>query len=91
MDQMPLVLLVAAAAIGIVAVVAITRRSPAPGTAGSAESPFAAATEGMKRCPSCGTRHPPHFNVCPHDGSQLLESDELVGTIGADPFHLQMG
>lgn len=71
MDQLPLVLLVAAAAIGVVAVVAITRRNPAPGTAGSAESPFAASTEGMKRCPSCGVGNLVTERNCSSCGRQL--------------------
>jgi hypothetical protein len=48
-----LLALVALAAIGIVAVLFILRRerrSSAP----PAESPFAASTEGEKRCPRCG-------------------------------------
>ena len=55
MDQTILfVLLVTAAAGGILALAALTRRSPTPTTAGAHETPYAASTEGMKRCPSCG-------------------------------------
>jgi hypothetical protein len=48
------VLLITAAAGGVLALVAITRGSPAPNHASANESPYAVSTEGMKRCPSCG-------------------------------------
>jgi len=55
MDQaILLVPLVTAAAGGILALAAITRRGPTPTTAGAHENPYAASTEGMKRCASCG-------------------------------------
>ncbi|HEY7702829.1 MAG TPA: hypothetical protein VIB02_10990 [Candidatus Limnocylindrales bacterium] len=52
-DSTPFIALIVAAAVGMVAVVVILRREsrvPTP-----QESPFAVSTEGMKRCPSCGT------------------------------------
>jgi hypothetical protein len=55
MEQaMLIVLLITAAAGGVLALLAITRGSPAPNHASANESPYAASTEGMKRCPSCG-------------------------------------
>lgn len=53
MDQTQIVAIVAAAALGILATIAILRkqrRALAP----PQESPFAASTEGEKRCPKCG-------------------------------------
>lgn len=53
MDQTLLLVLILAAAFGIVATLFILRRQrlhPAP----PPESPFAASTEGEKRCPQCG-------------------------------------
>jgi len=49
-----LLLLVVAAAIGIVGTIGILRRQRRALEAAGRESPFAIATEGMKRCPSCG-------------------------------------
>jgi hypothetical protein len=55
MEQMVLlVLLVTAATGGVLALVAITRGSPAPNHASANETTYAVSTEGMKRCPSCG-------------------------------------
>ena len=53
MDQTQLVAITGAAALGILATIFILRRQrhalqPPP------ESPFAASTEGEKRCPKCG-------------------------------------
>jgi serine/threonine-protein kinase len=33
-----------------------------------------------KYCPQCSTRHPQNFDMCPHDGTRLVDADELVGT-----------
>jgi hypothetical protein len=55
MEQaMLIVVLITAAAGGVLALIAITRGSPAPKHASANESPYAVSTEGMKRCPSCG-------------------------------------
>jgi tRNA A-37 threonylcarbamoyl transferase component Bud32 len=36
--------------------------------------------EDMPRiCPTCGVRYPAEFKVCPRDGSELSEPDELIG------------
>jgi len=49
-----LLLLVAAAAIGVVATMFIVRRQRRDRQARRQESPYAVSTEGQKRCPSCG-------------------------------------
>jgi hypothetical protein len=57
MDDLTLVALVAAAVIGLIASIMVLRRErqAAEATAGDvAAHSFAVATEGMKRCPSCG-------------------------------------
>jgi hypothetical protein len=55
MDQTTqLLVLIAAAAVGIVATLAILRRDRQRTEEAGRESPFAVSTEGMKRCPSCG-------------------------------------
>ena len=55
MDQTTQILaLVLVAALGIAAVVIILRRDRLTTEETSRETPFAVATEGMKRCPSCG-------------------------------------
>jgi serine/threonine-protein kinase len=33
-----------------------------------------------KICPTCSTRHPEQFRVCPQDGTALVDADEVVGT-----------
>ncbi|HXG40227.1 MAG TPA: hypothetical protein VNJ28_04720 [Candidatus Limnocylindrales bacterium] len=54
MDQTIALALVAAATVGLVATLAIVRRQRKEAEAMTAESPFAASTEGMKLCPKCG-------------------------------------
>ncbi len=55
MDQTTqLLLLIITAALGLVATILILRRDRLGSTTVEPESPFATATEGMKRCPSCG-------------------------------------
>jgi hypothetical protein len=57
MDDLNLIALVAAAVLGMIAVLGILRRErhEAEATIGDVEShSFAVATEGMKRCPNCG-------------------------------------
>jgi hypothetical protein len=53
MDRDVAVLFVIAAAVGISTLLAIVRRDRLNAQA-TAESPFAASTEGEKRCPKCG-------------------------------------
>ena len=47
--------LIIAAVIGLLAVILILRRQRRDVEETETESPFAASTEGMKRCPNCGT------------------------------------
>ncbi|HEU5203318.1 MAG TPA: hypothetical protein VFU17_03370 [Candidatus Limnocylindrales bacterium] len=57
MDDLTLMALVAAAVVGLIASIMVLRheRQVAEATAGDVEAhSFAVATEGMKRCPSCG-------------------------------------
>ena len=70
MEQTQLVAITLAAAFGIVATLAILRRDRralAPPT----ESPFAAATEGEKRCPKCGMGNLWMQNRCISCGTKL--------------------
>jgi hypothetical protein len=55
---------IVAAAIGIVAVLLILRRERHATEEAKRESPFAASSEGMKRCPSCGTANLVTDSVC---------------------------
>jgi hypothetical protein len=50
-----LLLLITAAAVGIVATIGIMRRQRMLTESAGRESPYAVSTEGMKRCPSCNT------------------------------------
>ena len=50
-----LLLIIIAAVIGVVAVLLILRRDRRAAEDPVHESPFAVSSEGMKRCPSCGT------------------------------------
>ena len=52
MDQTQLIVLTVAAAIGVLATLVILRRQRRDSE--PLESPFAASTEGEKRCPKCG-------------------------------------
>ena len=55
MDQTTqLLILVAAALVGIMALILITGRQRRDKSAATQESPFATSTEGEKRCPKCG-------------------------------------
>jgi uncharacterized membrane protein len=55
MDQTTqLMVLVAAAAIGLVALFLIVGRQRRDRAAATQESPYAVSTEGEKRCPKCG-------------------------------------
>ncbi len=72
MDQTTiLVLLVAAAAIGVVAVLTILNRNRASAARASQESPYATSTEGMKRCPSCGVGNLVTADKCSGCGKRL--------------------
>ena len=54
MDQTLLIVTVAAAVVGMVAVILILRRSRREVSDVDRASRFAASSEGEKRCPSCG-------------------------------------
>jgi hypothetical protein len=53
-DDLPVLGLIVAAAIGIVATLLILRRQRSEEADETRENPYAVSTEGMKRCPSCG-------------------------------------
>jgi hypothetical protein len=72
MDQTTqLIVMVVAAVIGIVAVLAILRRERHSVEDATRESPFAASTEGMKRCPSCGAGNLVTDSNCLNCGKRL--------------------
>jgi hypothetical protein len=72
MDQSILMLaIVVAAAIGMVAVLLILRRDRHAAEEAERESPFAASSEGMKRCPSCGTPNLVTDTSCMNCGRKL--------------------
>jgi hypothetical protein len=72
MDQTTqLIVMVVAAVIGIVAVLAILRRDRHAVEDATRESPFAASTEGMKRCPSCGAGNLVTDSNCLNCGKRL--------------------
>ena len=55
MDQTSLLLLLGAAAlIGIISLMLMTRRQRRDTADATRESPYATSTEGQKRCPNCG-------------------------------------
>ena len=72
MDQSTQILaLIGVAALGILAVVTILRRDRVIGEEASRESPYAISTEGMKRCPSCGTGNLVTDSTCSNCGKRL--------------------
>ena len=72
MDQSTQILaLIGVAALGILAAVVILRRDRVAEEESSHESPFAVATEGMKRCPSCGIGNLVTDATCAACGSKL--------------------
>ena len=71
MDQTTQILaLIGAAALGILAAVTILRRDRGADHA-PPESPYAVSTEGMKRCPSCGTGNLVTDATCSSCGRRL--------------------
>jgi hypothetical protein len=71
MDQTSQILaLIGIAALGILAVVVILRRDRIAAEP-PRESPYAASTEGMKRCPSCGTANLATDGTCSKCGRKL--------------------
>lgn len=72
MDQTSQMLaLIGVAAVGILAVVTILRRDRVANESSTRESPFAAATEGMKRCPWCGMGNLASDATCASCGKRL--------------------
>jgi hypothetical protein len=72
MDQSTQILaLIGVAAVGILAVVTILRRDRVTSEEASRENPFATSTEGMKRCPSCGTGNLVTDSTCSTCGKRL--------------------
>jgi hypothetical protein len=72
MDQASaLLVVVVVAVLGLVAVLAILRRQRHDDEDAERESPFAASTEGMKRCPNCGTGNLVTDSTCSTCGRRL--------------------
>jgi zinc-ribbon domain len=72
MDQTYLLLaMIALAVIGILAVLHISRRDRSEAHVTTDESPFAVSTEGMKRCPNCGTGNLVTDSTCSNCGKRL--------------------
>jgi hypothetical protein len=72
MDQTTqLFALVISAVVGLLAVLAILRRERHAREDASRESPFAVSSEGMKRCPSCGTGNLVTDANCANCGKRL--------------------
>jgi hypothetical protein len=63
--------LIGVAALGILATVTILRRDRVSREESSRESPYAVSTEGMKRCPSCGTGNLVTDATCSSCGRKL--------------------
>jgi hypothetical protein len=72
MDQTLLLFgMIASAIIGILAVLLIARRNRRDTEIAGRENPLAASTEGMKRCPSCGTGNLVTDSTCSNCGKRL--------------------
>jgi hypothetical protein len=72
MDQTTqLIAVVIAALVGLLAVLVILRRQRHEVEDATRESPFATSTEGMKRCPSCGTGNLVTDSNCINCGKRL--------------------
>ena len=72
MDQTTqFIAMIIAAVVGLLAVLAILRRERHDREAATRESPFATSTEGMKRCPSCGTGNLVTDSNCLNCGKRL--------------------
>ena len=72
MDQTTqLIAMIIAAIIGLLAVLVILRRQRHDREDATRESPFATSTEGMKRCPSCGTGNLVTDSNCLNCGKRL--------------------
>lgn len=69
-----LILLLAAASVGLVAVVLIVWRDRRAADDASRESPYAASSEGEKRCPQCNGGNLSTDDQCVYCGSKLPDS-----------------
>jgi hypothetical protein len=63
--------LIGVAALGILATVTILRRDRVTSEESARENPYAVSTEGMKRCPSCGTGNLVTDATCSTCGKRL--------------------
>ncbi|MEX2183093.1 MAG: hypothetical protein WEC14_01490 [Chloroflexota bacterium] len=70
-DTTQLLALLAAAVVGIIAVMAILRRRDQDADAASRQGTYAVSTEGMKRCPSCGFGNLVSDATCASCGGRL--------------------
>ena len=77
--QSGLLLLITAAAFGIVAAIQIIRRDRMKLSMVDHESPFAVGTEGMERCPSCGMGNLVGDRTCSACGKRLPEATQIPG------------
>ncbi len=66
-----LLFLITAAAVGIVATIGILRRQRLQTEGANQESMYAVSTEGMKRCPACGTGNLVTDGTCSSCGKPL--------------------
>ena len=72
MDQTTiLIVMIGVAVVGILATIAILNRDRVADEEAAREVPFATATEGMKRCPSCGTGNLVTDDTCSSCGKRL--------------------
>ena len=71
MDDLALNALLAAAALGVVAMILIIRRQRNDRADATRESPYAVSTEGMKRCPNCGFGNLVTDSTCSSCGKRL--------------------
>lgn len=69
-------IVIAAAVVGLVAVILIMRRMRHQEEEATAESPFAASTEGEKRCPKCGMGNLWTDDHCISCGTRLADSHQ---------------
>jgi hypothetical protein len=72
MDQATiLIVMIGVAAVGILATIAILDRDRVAEDEAAREPPYATATEGMKRCPSCGVANLVTDDTCSSCGKRL--------------------
>ncbi len=74
MDTTTALILLLAAAVGLIAVVLIVWRERREASDAGRESPYAASSEGEKRCPRCGGGNLWTDDHCVYCGSKLPDS-----------------